>query len=147
MTQNPPAQPPTITLEWVEQQEAFHKKKLASLAVIKAALLDLVTPEANVGHEPPPAKNFTVRFPPKPVAAATNTKKIIILRAIASSAVGLNTQEIVSACINAGIDGTNQSNTSPQLSLYKAQGNLRLVENRWVITDKGRALLADTFKN
>ena len=125
--------PPPITLEWIEEQEAFHKGKLASLAALKAAYLNVAaSPEAQI-HVPQP----------KPIInAVSGTKKATILRAIAGPPNGLATHEIVSACINAGFTDTNQSNTSPQLSLYKLKGNIKLVDGRWVITDKGREYLA-----
>lgn len=125
--------PPPITLEWIEEQEAFHKGKLASLAALKTAYLNVAaSPEAQL-HTPQP----------KPVInAVSGTKKAAILRAIAGPANGLATQEIVSACINAGLDDTNQANTSPQLSLYKTQDLIKLVNGRWIITDKGREYLS-----
>lgn len=125
--------PPPITLEWIEEQEAFHKGKLASLAALKTAYLNVAaSPEAQL-HTPQP----------KPVInAVSGTKKAAILRAIAGPANGLATQEIVSACINAGFSDTNQSNTSPQLSLYKSKGDIRLADGRWIITEQGRAYLA-----
>jgi hypothetical protein len=132
-----------MTLEWVEAQEqhhlnlmTFHQGKAASFAVIKQAILDVSAPEPSVGHE------TQTKPPPKPIINALNgTKKATILRAISGPPNGLVTQEIVSACINAGFTDTNQSNTSPQLSLYKAKGDIKLVDGRWQITDKGRAYL------
>lgn len=139
MTQNTPTKPPAITLEWIEEQEAFHKKKLSSLAVLKTALLDMVTPEPGVGHAIPAAPAVP-SF--KKTLLVFGKKKNAILRAVAGPQNGLTTQEIVSACINAGLDDTNQANTSPQLSLYKTQDLIKLVNGRWIITDKGREYLS-----
>jgi hypothetical protein len=98
---------------------------------------------------PPEKKPFVVKPPPsrpqeslfKKTVLLVGRKKTVILRAVAGPENGLTTQEIVSACLNAGLDSTNQANTSPQLSLYKKQGFIRLADNRWVITEKGREYL------
>lgn len=139
MNENP-LSPPAITLEWIEEQEAFYRGKLASLGVLKRALLDVAPPEKKpFTPRPSPSRSQESLF--QKTVLLVGRKKTAILRAIAGPANGLTTQEIVSACLNAGLEGTNQANTSPQLSLYKKQGFIRLADSRWVITEKGQLYL------
>lgn len=127
------SQKPSITLEWVEEQEAFHRKKLEGLAVMKEALLGMVITEVpGVAPKPNPSLQFD------------GTKKRTILGAIAASVPGLSTQQVIAACISGGLKETTQGNTSPQLSLYKSKGLLDLKDGLWKITPEGREYLAPT---
>jgi hypothetical protein len=132
-----------VTLEWIEEQEAFHKAKLDGLAKLKEAYLGVFAAASAVARPIPPASSWGTPVP-APVPSV-GTKKATILRAIAGSPNGLVTQEIVSACINAGFSDTNQSNTSPQLSLYKSRGEIELEDGRWKITGKGRFYIELAF--
>lgn len=121
--------PPPITLNWIEEQEAFHKKKLSSLAALRAAYLDAT---GSFVPEPPPGKPLNIN--------AAITKKRAIFKLLESGGV-TPTSVIVETLIKQGFKDTTQQNTSPQLSLYRSQGFLDLHQNGWSITNKGRLYL------
>lgn len=124
------SKPPAITLAWIEEQEAFHKKKLSGLAALKVAFLDVLQPEPGVS----PAGPMMMAVP-----VPTGTKKWNCLD-ILQNMGGLTTAELVVQLQNRGFTDTTQPNTSPQLSLYKGLGLISLDGQVWRITAAGRAV-------
>ena len=121
---------PALTLEWVEQQEAFHKAALADLEVIRRTLLSL-SPSV-----PANMKVVEVVSPPQEVYG---WKKRTLLGVIGKAAGrGLAIGEVVEAARKAGMTEAKTENVSPKLSFYKnTEKLLDLVEGRWILTDKG----------
>jgi hypothetical protein len=120
---------PILTLEWVLQEKAKHKKALADLDAAER----LLHQQAEGQPKPPtPAgkgngddKNY-------------GTKKRALLLAIGNSPTGLTTQGVITAGTAAGLKGLKAENTSPQLSAYKKAELLALENGLWKITQKGR---------
>jgi hypothetical protein len=65
-------------------------------------------------------------------------KKLTILDVLAGAPEGLQTIEIVNACISRGLVGTTMQNTGPQLHAYNEDDLVKREGTRWKITSKGR---------
>ena len=137
---------PPITLEWAEAQEkhhlrlaAFHHGKASSFAALRQAIVEVSEPER-------PSENHwdLPGDAPEPAAIAatpTGTKKWNCLDIIARTD-GITTPEIVVQLQKRGFSGSNQPNTSPQLSLYKTDGLISLDGSLWRITRAGHDFIS-----
>ena len=122
------------TLEWIRQQQAFHRAALADLEATERILI--VAAETSVP---------SVHSQPKDGVKAPRSygaKKRAILMAIDASPQGLTTQGVIAACTSSGLEGLKTENTSPKLSAYKGEGLLELDNGLWRITPKGREFVA-----
>jgi hypothetical protein len=119
----------------------YHQGKAKSMALIKQAILDMDEPD-------PAAVPERVPGPTMPMMGVTihpGTKKWNCLDVLSHEGP-MPTARLVEMLNRRGFVDSSQSNTSPQLSLYKAKGLIDLGEKGWSITDAGREFLA-THKN
>lgn len=127
------SQTPTLTLEWVLQEKAKHKKALADLDAAERLLHQAAESQPRTPPPPPPNKGDDKGY---------GTKKRTLLRVIGESPTGLTTRGAITAGAGAGLKGLKADNTSPQLSACKKAGLLDLENGLWKITAKGREYVA-----